>query len=118
MVSFGAILGANTRFLVYTELQKKNLSKDFIVFLINVFSSFGLGFFYSLASHFAYVNYYYKVSLFFSIGFLGSFSTFSTFVYHLFDLYKQDKFIRAIKLLIFSLVSGIAIFFFGYILGQ
>ncbi len=117
-ISLGAILGANTRFKIFNELNKLNLSKDIYALLINTFASFSLGFFLSIIEKFSSFIYSYELVLFFSIGFLGSLSTFSTFVYDLFDLCLQLKYSRAIKLLIISLSMGIFAYAFGFLLGN
>ena len=48
LVSIGAILGANLRFKIHNKLEKINLSKDFVILIINTFASFCLGLFLSL----------------------------------------------------------------------
>ena len=42
LVSIGAILGANLRFKISNKLEKINLSKDFVILIINTFASFCL----------------------------------------------------------------------------
>ena len=116
LVSFGALLGANTRFIIYEKIKKINLSKNFAILLINTFASFFLGLFLSLITRFDSLSFSYKLVLFFSIGFLGSLSTFSTFIYDLFDLLLQFKLLRALKLLIVSLALGIIALGFGFLL--
>ena len=115
-VSFGAILGANARFKIFYKLEKFNLRKNFSILIINTFSCFCLGLFLSLIEQFSSFIYSYQLVLFFSIGFLGSFSTFSTFVYDLFDLCLQLKFSRALKLFIFSSFLGVSAFALGFLL--
>ena len=105
-VSLGAILGANTRFKIFSKLEKLNFRKDFSIFIINTFASFCLGLFLSFVEQFRGFTYYYPLVLFFSIGFFGSRSTFSTFVYELFQLCVQLKIFRALKLFIISLTLG------------
>jgi len=117
-VSFGAILGANSRFLISNKLEKLNFRKDFFILIINTLASFFLGLFLSLIERFSYFSYSYQLVLFIAIGFLGSFSTFSSFIYDLFDLCLQFKFSRAIKLFIISLSAGIIAFAFGFFLGN
>ena len=51
--------------------------------------------------------YSYQLGLFFSVGLLGSLSTFSTFIYDLFDLCLKLKFLRAFRLFLTSLASGV-----------
>ena len=118
LIGFGAVLGANTRFIIYQKLEEINLNKHSIILLINIFSSFFLGLFIAIASQFSFLSYYYKLGLFFSIGLLGSLSTFSTFIYDLYDLIIQFKFYRAFKLFIISLTLGILSFAVGFLLGM
>ena len=118
LVSIGAILGANLRFKIHNKLEKINLSKDFIILIINTFASFCLGLFLSFVDQLRAFTYYYQLVLFFSIGFLGSLSTFSSFVYDLFDLFLQLKFFRALRLFIMSASIGIIAFSFGLFLGN
>ena len=116
LVSCGTILGANLRFIIYNKLEKLKFRKDILILFINTFSSFSLGIFLSLNKHFSYFNYSYQLVLFFSIGFLGSLSTFSSFIYDLFDLFLQLKFSRALILYIISVSFGIAAFALGFFL--
>tara|TARA_B100000214_G_scaffold186378_1_gene134372 strand:- start:573 stop:947 length:375 start_codon:yes stop_codon:yes gene_type:complete len=118
LISLGAILGANTRFRIINKLEKLNLRKDLFVLIINIFASFFLGLFLSIIEQFISFIYSYQLVLFFAIGFLGSFSTFSSFVYDLFDLCLQVKFSRALKLFILSFSLGIIAFAFGFLLGN
>ena len=117
-VAAGAILGANIRFRITNKLQKLNLSKDFFILIINTFSSFCLGLFLPFINHFGTFIYAYKIVLFVAIGFLGSLSSFSSFVYDLFDLCLQLKFFRAINLFIISLSLGLIAFALGFLLSN
>tara|TARA_Y100001968_G_scaffold16576_1_gene13176 strand:- start:1244 stop:1618 length:375 start_codon:yes stop_codon:yes gene_type:complete len=117
-VSIGAVLGANTRFIIYKKLEKIKLRKDFIILVINTFSCFCLGLVVSILPKISDMNYSYKLGLFCSIGYLGSLSTFSTFVYDLFDLAIQFKFFKVFKLFIISMTLGIGCFVFGLLLGN
>ena len=117
LITIGSILGANTRFIIYKQLEKKKLNKNYIILVINILSSFLLGLFLSVLSRNSSLRYSYQLVLFFSIGLLGSLSTFSTFIYDVYDLFKKFKFYRAFKLLIISLTLGILFFSFGFLLG-
>ena len=116
LISCGGALGANTRFIIYKRLEKVNLSKYSITLLINTFSSFFLGLFLSILSDISYLSYSYQLGLFFSIGLLGSLSTFSTFIDDLYNLFSQLQFYRAFKLFIISLTLGILAFAVGFLL--
>ena len=115
-VSLGAILGANTRFLILGNFKNLNLKKDLHIFLINTFASFLLGLFLSIIEKVGSFIYSYQLILFFSVGFLGSFSTFSSFIYDLFVLCIEFKFYRGLKLFILSYTFGISAFAFGFFL--
>ena len=90
-VSIGAILGANIRIKIQNQLKYLNLNKYFFILIINTAASFFLGLFLSILEKFNSFISSYQLVLFFSIGFLGSLSTFSSFVYDLFDLCLQLK---------------------------
>ena len=117
-VSIGAILGANIRFKVHHKLGDLYLDKVFLILIINTFASFFLGLFLSLLEQFRDFTYYYQLILFFSIGLLGSLSTFSSFIYDLFDLCLKLKFLRALKLFFISVSLGIISLAFGFLLGN
>ena len=118
LITFGAALGVNIRFLVYKKLQKIHLSDNSIILYINTFSSFLLGLFLSILPQSGFSSYSYQLGLFFAIGLLGSLSTFSTFIYHIYELFIRFKFYRAFKLSIISLTSGLLSFSFGFLLGR
>ena len=117
-VSLGAILGANTRFQIHNKLEKLNLRKDISILTINTIASFSLGLFLAIIEQFSSFIYSYQIVLFFAIGFLGSLSTFSSFVYDLFDFCLQLKFSRALNLFMISTFLGIIAFSFGLLLGN
>ena len=117
-VSLGAILGANARFEISTKLENSNLNKDISILIINTFASFCLGLFLPFIERYSSFIYSYQLVLFFSIGFLGSLSTFSSFVYDLFQLCLKLKFFKAFKLFIISLSLGILAVAVGFLLGN
>ena len=116
LVSLGAVFGSSLRFKIYTKLEELNLKKYFIILIINTFASFCLGLFVSIIPRISDLDLAYHLMLFCSIGFLGSLSTFSSFVYDLFDLFVQFKFLIALNLFLLSLASGIIALGFGFIL--
>ncbi len=117
-VSCGSLLGANARFLIYKKLEKIYLSKGIIILLINTIASFCLGLFFSILPEIKSLNFSYQLVLFLSIGFLGSLSTFSTFVFDLFELVSKFKFFSALKLIITSLAMGLIALGFGLLVGN
>ncbi len=118
MVSLGAILGVNTRYIIYKKLQEKNVRINFIILAINTLATFLLGFLMAILKQISSLEFSNQFELFLLIGFLGSLSTFSTFLYDLYDLFMQCKFTTAIKLFILSLASGLIALSFGFWLGN
>ena len=118
LISFGAIIGANTRFKIYQTIETTNINNNLIILLINSFSSFFLGLFLSFLSQASSFSYSYQLGLFFSIGLLGSLSSFSTFIYDLYQLLIKLKYLRALQLFITSLIAGILFFTVGFLLGM
>tara|TARA_B100000965_G_scaffold9282_1_gene7189 strand:- start:489 stop:881 length:393 start_codon:yes stop_codon:yes gene_type:complete len=116
VISFGAVLGANIRFIIYQKLEKINLSNNHIILVINTFSSFLLGLFLSFSSKMDSFTYSYQSELFFSIGLLGSLSTFSTFIYDLYNLFIKLEFYRALRLFTISITLGILSFAAGFLI--
>ena len=118
LVSFGAVFGVNSRFIIYEKLKEININGYFIILAINTFSCFILGLFISVLPKIQSLTVSSQLALFFLIGFLGSLSTFSTFVYDLFDLCLKFKFFKALKLFSFSLSLGIFALALGSSLGN
>ena len=80
--------------------------------LVNFIASFFLGILVAL--NFVDNN---KLLLFYS-GFLGSFSTFSSFVYQLFTLFNKKKFMRLFCHYIEVIILSFVCFYLGYFLVQ
>ena len=118
LVSFGAILGANTRFIIFKKFERINLSMDICILTINILANFCLGLLLSFLTGIESYDFSYKLALFFIIGFIGSLSTFSTFIYDLFYLFLQNKFFRALKLFALSFSLGIIALALGFLLGN
>ena len=110
--SIGIILLSSTFGLTLRILIQKNFKKN-IGFdiqntsIVNFIASFFLGILVSL--NFRNNN----VLLLSYTGFLGCFSTFSSFIYQLFILYKKRKFLR----LFFHYIEVIVLSFFFFYLG-
>ena len=118
LVSIGAVFGVNARFIIYQKLKQININRYFIILAINTFSCFLLGLFISILPKIKSLTFSSQLALFFVIGFLGSLSTFSTFVYDLFDLCLKSKFFKALKLFSFSFSLGIFALALGSSLGN
>ncbi|WP_269623818.1 fluoride efflux transporter FluC [Prochlorococcus marinus] len=118
LISCGAILGANIRFIIYEKLNKIDLINDFRILLINTLASFFLGIFLSVLPRISYYDFSYQLLLFFSIGLLGSLSTFSTFVYDLYKILIKFKFVSAFRLFFISVSLGTIALALGFFLGH
>ncbi len=118
LVSIGAVFGVNARFIIYQKLKQININRYFIILAINTFSCFLLGLFISILPKIKSLTFSSQLAFFVLIGFLGSLSTFSTFVYDLFDLCLKSKFCKALKLFSFSFSLGIFALALGSYLGN
>ena len=118
LVSIGAVFGVNARFIIYQKLEEININRYFIIIAINTFSCFLLGLFISILPKIKSLTFSSQVAFFILIGFLGSLSTFSTFVYDLFDLCQKSNFFKALKLFSFSFSLGIFALAVGSSLGN
>ena len=78
--------------------------------IVNLISSFFLGILVSLN----FLNN--SILLLFYIGFLGCFSTFSSFIYQLFVLFQERKFIRLFFHYIEVILLSFICFYLGYCL--
>ncbi len=117
-VSIGAVFGVNLRFIIYKKFKEININGHHIILTINTFSSFLLGLFISILPRIRFLTFSSQLVLFFIIGFLGSLSTFSTFVYDLFYLALKFNIFKALKLFTFSFSLGIIALAFGSLLGN
>ena len=118
LVSFGAVLGSSLRLFIYERLSIFSIKKNYRIFFINNLASFLVGLFYSFSINFGSFKDTYQLGLIFSIGFLGSLSTFSTYIYDLFELIYDFKIFQAIKIFILSLCVSLTCFCLGFSLGN
>ena len=80
--------------------------------LVNFLSSFFLGMLIALN----FTNN--EILVLFYSGFLGSFSTFSSFIYQLFNLFKKGKFLRLFFHYIEVIIYSFLFFYLGYFVIQ
>ena len=112
IVLFGSTFGLILRLFIQNKLKINigfNIQNTSIV---NFIASFLLGIL--VASNF--VNN--KILFLFYIGFLGCFSTFSSFIYQLFILFKKRKFLRLFFHYIEVVILSFLFFYLGYFLIQ
>jgi len=118
LVSIGAALGVNTRFIIFKKLQRININKNIVILLINTLACLLFGAFFSALEQLNNLKFSYHIGLFVLIGFLGSLSTFSTFISDLFELLIQNKLLRGLKLFIVTIILGLVAFQLGRLIGN
>ena len=114
-IAIGIILLGSTFGLILRIIIQNNFKKT-IGFdiqnnsIVNFIASFFLGILVALN----FINN--DILLLFYSGFLGSFSTFSSFIYQLFILFKKRKFLRLFFHYIEVIVFSFLLFYLGYFL--
>ncbi len=104
----GSTFGLIVRmFIKYISEREKLFSSNHIL-IVNVLSSLFLGIFEGL--NIANKN----LILFFYVGFLGCLSTFSSFIYHLFNLIQERKYLSLLLYYAEVLVLSFLFFCLGY----
>ena len=103
----GSTIGLILRLFIKYKFKKKIGFFFNHSLIVNVLSSLLLGIFLGLNSNNK------NLFLFFSVGFLGCFSTFSSFIYELFNLIQKRRYISFIIYYMEVLVLSFLFFCFG-----
>ncbi len=116
-VGCGGFLGAVARYQI-SLLIGSRLKTDFPLptFIINITGAFILAFFMTLALDKFEINPWWR--LFFTVGFLGAYTTFSTFEYETFNLVTDSQFFLAFLNLFGSALAGIIAVWLGNTLAK
>ena len=118
IISIGAILGANSRYLINGwVVNKLGNAYPHGTFIINFIGSLLLGFFLSVTGKHPVIQQP-RWYLFIGIGFLGAFTTFSTYVYESFSLLYQGQWALGLLNIFNSTILGIAAIALGFFLGK
>ena len=114
LIALGAIIGANIRYF-FLRILKFLKYNEYRLLTINLFSSFILGL---LFPFFIKTNLKIEEELIFLFlfSFIGSLSSFSTFISDFYMLILNNNLKRSTLLIIFSIVLGILFFNFGYLI--
>ena len=114
LIALGAMVGANIRYFFLRKLEILKYS-EYRLLTINLFSSFILGL---LFPFFIKTNLKIEEELIFLFlfSFIGSLSSFSTFISDFYMLILNNNFKRSFLLILFSIVLGILFFYFGYLM--
>ena len=83
-----------------------------LIIFINSFSSFFAGLVLGLEPKIALA--FSQLLIFFSIGFLSSFSTFSSFIWEVFDKLRNKEWLLSLYTAFLSLFFGLSLAFIGY----
>tara|TARA_B100000131_G_C17909245_1_gene529661 strand:+ start:303 stop:692 length:390 start_codon:yes stop_codon:yes gene_type:complete len=114
LLSIGSILGANIRMEIMDRFKNKYFIKGSDIMFINLIASFILGFVVGLYEKNFYLINNNNFILFFNIGFLGSFSTFSSFLFQIFMKVRARKIFDAFYIAFLTIFSGLLLAYFGY----
>ena len=114
LIALGAMVGANIRYFFLRKLEILKYS-EYRLLTINLFSSFILGL---LFPFFIKTNLKIEEELIFLFlfSFIGSLSSFSTFISDFYMLILNKNLKRSTLLIIFAIVLGILFFNFGYLI--
>jgi len=115
LVALGAIPGAWVRLLLVNHLQPMLPRKHWGTFVVNVTACFFLGLVFAQVERCGPIT---GLALLIGVGFLGSFSTFSTFVMEVLNELKASKYLPALVLMFASLLTGLVAAAVGYGLGS
>ena len=112
IILLGSTFGLILRIYIQNNF-KKSIGFDIQnTSIVNFLSSFLLGILVAL-------NFIHnEILILFYSGFLGCFSTFSSFIYQLFTLFKKRKFLRLFFHYIEVIVISFLLFYLGYFLIQ
>ena len=116
IISLGSVLGANIRFFLINKFQSIKINKSIRILVVNLTASLILGFFSHLFIGSNIQNN--QLLILFLIGFIGSLSTFSSFIYCLFKLSLKRQYNNIIKLIISSIFLCLIFFFAGFLIGS
>ena len=112
LILIGSTFGLILRILIQNNFKKKIGFEIQNTSIVNFIASFFLGVLVALNI----MNNH--LLLLFYTGFLGSFSTFSSFIYQLFILFKKGKFLRLFLHYIEVIILSLLLFTLGYFLVQ
>ena len=114
LIALGAIIGANIRYFFLRKLEILKYS-EYRLLTINLFSSFILGLLFPF-----FIKNNLKIEgeiiFLFLFSFIGSLSSFSTFISDFYLLILNNNLKRSTLFIFFSIVLGILFFNFGYLI--
>ena len=120
LIGVGAIFGSWARIYATKYIESRFSFKYIGTFVVNTFAAFFLGFFVAIQmrSGMDYLNSNSPLFMFFCVGFLGSLSTFSTFMTDLMNTLLDKKITLCTSLAFFSILAGLFSVALGLTLGN
>lgn len=116
-IALGAALGANARYLVGMWAGGRlGASLPYGTFLVNVTGSLLLGFMVALSTDYLLASP--NARLFFATGFLGSYTTFSTFMVESLLLMREGSVLMGLANLAGSMLVGLVAALAGFMLAR
>lgn len=115
-VALGGSIGALLRYATYLFFEKsQNQTFPWATLIINLTGAFLIGFIWGILNKF-YVAPGYRLFIF--VGILGSFTTFSTFAFDVFNLSREAGAKQVITYILATNLIGISLAFIGYYLSR
>lgn len=118
LIISGAIPGALLRMQVSKKLALYTQSKLLGLVILNTVATFFLGFFLAIQSKPEFISSNQALYLLLCVGFLGSFSTFSSFIFELYSFSLKHRLIDFFCMALFSISSGLFSVFLGQYFGN
>lgn len=115
-VAIGGSIGAVLRYIIYLLFEKSyNQTFPWATLIVNLLGAFLIGFLWGLFNKF-YLAPGYRLFIF--VGILGSFTTFSTFAFDIFNLSRETGAKQIITYVLATNLIGISLVFVGYYLSK
>ncbi len=118
LIISGAIPGALLRMQVSKKLSLYTQSKLLALIILNTVATFLLGFFLAIQPRLELLSSNQSLYLLLCVGFLGSFSTFSSFILELYSFSLKHRFIDFFWMAFFSIFIGLFSVFLGQYFGN
>jgi len=116
LVGLGGFFGATSRWLIAQSIDRWLLHSRFPtgIYAVNIIGCLVIGYVMGLAHAKDAVPDHYR--LIFTIGFLGSFTTYSTFSWNSFELFRSGHIAYALANIAVTLITGLLAVWLGYAL--